>query len=406
MTLQQRLERERGGILALVVLVISAYVVVLLQGSYSPTQLTLLLTLGSTYLGLSILASLYLNLQRAPLWLSLSYFALMLVLVTGINYMAMRNQSFAMSWLVVLPLISQSMEIYPRPLLWNGIISILALATCILPMTLFFGLETALQTAIFIIPAILFVAVFTRVAQREREARERVEHLAQALNEVNQKLRLYAAQAEELATTKERNRLARDIHDSLGHYLTVINVQLEAAQTILDQDRDRGLAALQKAQRLAQEGLREVRQSVKTLRESPFEGRLLPELLSPLLEACQAAGLTALLQVDGEPYPLAEPVQMALYRAAQEGLTNVRKHAQAQRVEVTLSYEPDQVALTITDDGQGAAAANVGFGLIGIEERVALLGGRVQIKTAPGDGFHLHVTIPKLSIPTPHSLSL
>ena len=100
----------------------------------------------------------------------------------------------------------------------------------------------------------VFVVVFTQIAVREREARAEVERLAAELTEANRKLREYADQVEELATARERNRLAREIHDSLGHYLTVVNVQIEAARAVID-DRDRALDVLRKAQLLTHEGL-------------------------------------------------------------------------------------------------------------------------------------------------------
>src|SRR6185369_12887105 len=113
-----------------------------------------------------------------------------------------------------------------------------------------------------------------------------------ALAEANQQLRDHAAQVEELASTKERNRLAREIHDSLGHYLTVVNVQIGAAQAILEQDRPRALDHLSKAQALTQEGLAEVRHSVAALRASPTESGPLPEALAKLAEQWNAAGLS------------------------------------------------------------------------------------------------------------------
>jgi signal transduction histidine kinase len=394
MSLHLRWKREQGGITAMVILIVSAYAVTLLQGEFTPAHLIQLLVLGIIYLTLNILSALFLDYHPRMMPMAVAYFGGMLLLATAINFVAMRGQSFAMTWLITLPLVSQSQDVHPRPMLWNWTVSLLSIATFLIPLAYAFGTVAALQNILFVIPAILFVNVFTRVAQREREARERVEQLAQALNEANQQLRLYAAQAEELATTKERNRLAREIHDSLGHYLTVINVQIEAAQAILDQDRPKGMAALQKAQRLTQEGLQEVRHSVKALRESPLDGRKLHEAVQDLVEACRTAGLVAELAVTGEPDVLPQEMQMALYRAAQEGLTNVRKHARASRVDVTLEYAPDGVGLQIVDNGIGAAATHSGFGLIGIQERVALLGGRVQAETRPTQGFRLAVQIP------------
>jgi signal transduction histidine kinase len=398
MTLQQRIEREKGGLIAMIVLVVSAFAVTFVRGDYQSWQSTLLLLLGILFLLSNTWAALYLGDEVPSRWRTVAYFVGMLVLATAINFVAMKDQNFAMTWLIVLPMVAQSLEITPNPKFWNGLISILALITFIWPTTQFFGLDVAVETGFFMIPAILFVNVFTRIAQRERQVREKMEQLALELNEANQKLRVYAAQVEELATTKERNRLARDIHDSLGHYLTVINVQIGAAQAVLDVDRVKGLDALRKAQQLAQDGLNEVRRSVKALRESPLDNRSLVEGVGALVEECRVAGLAAAFQVTGLVYVLPHEAQMTLYRAAQEGLTNVRKHALASRVDVGLDYGPDWVKLTVVDNGIGAAAASHdGFGLIGIQERVSLLGGNAQMETAPGKGFHLVVELPASS---------
>jgi signal transduction histidine kinase len=225
-----------------------------------------------------------------------------------------------------------------------------------------------------------------------------VERLAAELGEANRKLREYAAQAEELATAKERNRLAREIHDTLGHYLTVINVQLEAAQAVMEADRARSSAAVAKAQTLAKDGLSEVRRSVAALRASPVESRPLPDAVATLAEECRAGGLIVDYQVLGAPRRLSLPAETALYRAAQEALTNVRKHARASRVDVRLDYAAtDKVRLVVNDNGVGAQSpdeAEGRFGLVGMRERLHLLGGEVCIVTEPGQGFKLEAEVP------------
>lgn len=232
------------------------------------------------------------------------------------------------------------------------------------------------------------MVLFTLATVREREGRAE-------LDEVNRQLRQYAAQVEELATVKERNRLAREIHDGLGHYLTAINVQIEAARAVMDGDRPRALDALHKAQTLTQEGLAEVRRSVAALRASPTESRPLPEAVAVLVEECRAAGIATELVVNGEARPLPPQAELTLYRAAQEGLTNVRKHAHVSSASVRLDYRGDgSVRLTVQDDGVGSDEASGGFGLLGVRERVQLLGGKVDIRTAPGQGFTLEVEVP------------
>jgi signal transduction histidine kinase len=247
--------------------------------------------------------------------------------------------------------------------------------------------------------AIVFVILFTQIAVREREARAEVERLAAELQDANRQLREYAAQAEELATLRERTRLAREIHDGLGHYLTAINMQIHAGRAVLEQHREAALDALDNAQKLAQEGLAEVRRAVATLRTSPLGTRPLPEAVGDLVNECRSAGIATEYAIRGEVRTLDPQAELALYRAAQEGMTNMRKHAQTSRAEVTFEYpetgsDETVIRLTIRDYGVGSDSPSGGFGLIGVHERVRLLGGEVRIETAPGEGFALTVEVP------------
>jgi signal transduction histidine kinase len=252
------------------------------------------------------------------------------------------------------------------------------------------------QVAAPFLAAIVFVVLFTQLAVNEQRARAKVEQLAAELSEANAKLRDYALRVEELAAAEERNRLAREIHDTLGHYLTAINVQLEAARAILEADRDRALDALHKAQMLAKEGLADVRRSVAALRATPTESRPLREAVQALAEECRAAGIRTEVVVQGDVRPLKPQAELTLYRAAQEGLTNVRRHAQASQVRLTLDYtSADTVRLNVEDNGVGAAeGAASGFGLLGIRERAQILGGQVRVHSRPGQGFTLEVEVP------------
>ena len=138
------------------------------------------------------------------------------------------------------------------------------------------------------------------------------------------------------------------------------------------------------------------------LRASPTANQPLPQALDALAEACRAAGLLANVEVQGTPRPLKPQTELALYRAAQEALTNIRKHARASRVDVRLDYgsapEGGPVRLSVRDNGVGAAAEAAvnagGFGLLGVRERLQLIGGQVRLTTAPGQGFQLEVEAP------------
>jgi len=323
----------------------------------------------------------------------IGYFVFQIILSALIIYLSLDYSGFMP--LILFPLVSQATMIYP---LWGvGIITAAVLLLLTIPLAVTVSWNAAIQTGLGVLVGLIFIIIFTRIAAREFIARLEVERLAGELQDANQKLREYAVQAEELATTQERNRLAREIHDSLGHYLTVVNVQLEAAKTVLAYDPDRALSAIEKAQTLTKNGLADVRRSVAALRASPLDNVDLPEAIEPLLDECRSGGLSAQLTVTGSPVALDPHPELTLYRVIQEGLTNVQKHAQAGRVDITLDYStPGVVHLTIADDGKGTTepGETEGFGLLGIGERVKLLGGNIETRSEPGEGFVLSVGIP------------
>jgi signal transduction histidine kinase len=244
------------------------------------------------------------------------------------------------------------------------------------------------RNAVGLFAATVFTAVVTELLRREQRARA---ELAAA----HEQLRGYAAQAEELATTQERNRVARDIHDGLGHHLTVVQMQVQAARAVLATDPERADAVLAKAQDSATGALAEVRRSVAALREERARPPLAPALEALAADA-SAAGVPTRLAVAGEVRPLAAEAEESLFRAAQEALTNVRKHAGARSATVELDFRgPGTVRLQVHDDGRGLpGGAGGGFGLVGIRERAARLGGRLDVSSAPGAGTTLLVEVP------------
>ena len=149
------------------------------------------------------------------------------------------------------------------------------------------------------------------------------------------------------------------------------------------------------------DGLAAVRHSVAALRESPVGALPLPEAVAALAAETQSAGIVVEVAIQGDMRPLDPRAELTLYRAAQEGLTNVRKHARASRVDLWLDYrDPAAVSLTLRDNGLGGnpAAEPSGFGLLGLNERARQLGGRLTIATAPGEGYGLTLTLPTMGV--------
>jgi signal transduction histidine kinase len=316
--------------------------------------------------------------HRRKRWLA--YLHILVLLLLGYAVFVTNLSVGAILLLVVL--VSQAVLLLPLPAV--------AVLVAIVPffhagMALAEGLREGL--GLFAVAA--FTAVLTKVVVREQQARA-------ALAEAHARLREYAVQAERLAAAQERNRVARDIHDGLGHSLTVVQMQIKAARAVLAGRPERADEVLAKAQDQAEEALREVRRSVGALRERR-PAVPLPEALHALAEETSAAGVPTEVGVTGAARPLRAEAEESLFRAAQEGLTNVRKHANATRAELILDYsQPAQVRLEVRDDGAGAAGDELpsGFGLLGVRERAAHLGGRMMLESIPGRGFTLRVEVP------------
>lgn len=214
-----------------------------------------------------------------------------------------------------------------------------------------------------------------------------------------------AEQATRVALVEERNRLAREVHDTLAQGLTGIALQLEAADALLDSAPERARARLRLALACTRESLDEARRSVLDLRAGPLERQALPAALGELAHRFTEEThipIDTTLELAGPRLPAR--VEEALYRIAQEALVNVRRHAEASRVQLQLAPGAGLVRLTITDNGHGFDPANrvvpgqaperSGFGLIGIQERAHLLHGTMQIRSSAGHGTQVEVTLP------------
>lgn len=320
-------------------------------------------------------------------------FVLQLAIASGIFYLYSRAGTFSMQWLILMPLIALARMLLP-------ILGVLAVAVAALGIAgahlySLSGWRAVPGFAGGMATALVFVIFFVQVAMRENAARAESERLSAELADANRRLAAYAVEVEELATTRERTRVAREIHDSLGHVLTAINVQIEAAQAIVGRDPDKAAEAVRAAQTLAQEGLQEVRRSVATLRSSPLENRSLDQALKELTEHSIGAGTPTDFEVFGPPRQLSPQAELTLFRSAQEGLTNVRKHASARHASLVLDYgDTSTVRLIVEDDGKGSQDPSGGFGLEGVRERVRQLEGSLRIASGDGGGMKLEIEVP------------
>lgn len=247
--------------------------------------------------------------------------------------------------------------------------------------------------------SILFVLYLVLLVQDKHQEKERLQSLSDQLAEANVRLRAYALEAERTAETRERNRLAREIHDTLGHALTGIVAGLDACIVMVGTAPDFTKNQLEKIRETALRGIKDVRRSVKKLRPDDLEQLSLREALLRMCEEFSASsGMEVRLNVLGWPENLRADEEEVLYRAVQEGVTNAKRHGRAKHVTVTLGKEPGRIYLLLADDGIGCGGqeVKVGFGLRHMQERVALLHGRVRWWS--GKGFTLEVTIPQQEV--------
>jgi two-component system, NarL family, sensor kinase len=214
-----------------------------------------------------------------------------------------------------------------------------------------------------------------------------------------ERARLFA-RSSHLGAAEERNRLAREIHDTLAQGLTATALQLESADALLDSGSDarKARGPLRRALSLTQSNLEEARRSVLDLRAAPLERRPLSEALKALVERWEAeTGIGARYTAVNGSRPLPPRVEAALYRICQEALTNVARHAEAGRVRVRLVATPQEVRLSVEDDGRGFDASSVPgdrHGLVGMRERAQMLGGVLEVRSSPGEGTHVEASVP------------
>jgi signal transduction histidine kinase len=260
----------------------------------------------------------------------------------------------------------------------------------------------------------LLVLMVLIASHNRRAYRVRAEQSAAMLAQVE----LLRAEQHRVAVLDERTRIAREIHDVLAHSLGALSIQIQLARALLTdhQDIDRAVAVLSGAQRLTAAGLEETRRAVHALRSQLAP---LGEELATMADTHrQRHGVPVRLRVEGEPSPLAADQALPLFRTAQEALTNAAKHAPAQPVEITLTYEDDHVTLTVDnplgdpdgapapqradggpeftteDGGPGFATVDGGYGLTGMRERLLLLGGTLNAGTRDGR-WHVRAEVPR-----------
>jgi len=205
--------------------------------------------------------------------------------------------------------------------------------------------------------------------------------------------------AARIAVAEERLRTARELHDIVAHAVSVMVLQVGAVRHKLPDALAEEADALRGVERTGRTALTEVRRLLGAIRRDGGEVELAPQQgldgLDSLFEEVGRAGLPVRQHVDGDPFPLPRVIDLSAYRIVQEALTNALKHARASHADVTVRYHPGELEVEVVDDGAAAATVDgVGYGLVGIRERVKIYGGEMNAGAAPGGGFKLTARLP------------
>jgi signal transduction histidine kinase len=395
----ERWDRSIGEWIPYVTLAISL-IVGLIQPGQSPTDL-------AVTVGLAVLAALWVFglYTRAPRPRDANQLR-MILYFTGlmvIGSVLMSRQAIYFVFMITGFFHAASLRPWPLTVLGIAATSIL-----INTITTGFPWPTVEQWTIFSVLIIVQTLVLgfgtilgERLAEQSRQRKEAVARLEEALAENAGLQAQLMVQAREAGILDERQRMAREIHDTLAQGLTGIITQLEAAEGARERPNDRQ-RHLDNAAGLARESLMEARRSVEGSRPLALEGVGLPDALADVARQWSAMnGVRVEVTTTGDPLPLHPDVEVALLRTAQEALANVARHANASRVGLTLSYMDDEVTLDVRDDGIGFAPVNGsgerGFGLIAMRQRVSRVAGTLSIESEPGGGTAVSARVPAIT---------
>jgi signal transduction histidine kinase len=306
---------------------------------------------------------------------------------------------------------SAAPEMHVQVLLWRQIILlliplvILSWQYGIHQVVVFCALTTALNIALLLrtivlddmpsmsllgiicVQAIIFFLVGHMIVRLMDIQRQQRQHLSEA----NQRLAQYASALEQLTISRERNRMARELHDVLAHTLSGVAVELEGLRTMLRRDSERANVLLNHSLQAIREGLSETRRAVKELRAEPLEAQGLALAVRALAESyADRFDFSIELDIDPDAGDYGAEVQQCVYRIAQEALNNIAEHARARTIQLALKQDRDRVRLLICDDGCGfdahAGAEENQYGLLGMRERSDMIGGCLMVTSQIGKG--------------------
>lgn len=255
-----------------------------------------------------------------------------------------------------------------------------------------------------VLAIITFLNEYIQIEQQEKVKAQSIYNQLRIsedkLKKANQDLKEYANSIEELTLLKERNRISRDIHDSVGHSLSTIIIQLGAIEKLANENQDRNITQMAEQLRsFSKESLEAVRRAVRELKPKEYDEYKNILGLEELIKNFQKlSGVNVRLKVSKETWTLTAEQFGTIYRVVQEFLSNAIRHGQANKVDIIMNFTKESLIMILKDDGKGTNEIKLGIGLKGIEERVGEIGGDVDYHSSLGKGFYLKIKIEKRGI--------
>ncbi len=279
---------------------------------------------------------------------------------------------------------------------WSALSTLYFITLSLLNLVIFTDIENAIYWLVTSIPIIIFIGMYVTMYIRQADAREKAQALADELESANQQLTEYAARVEDLTIANERQRMARELHDTLSQGLAGVILQLEAADAhIMNNHQAKAQYIIGNAMQHARMTLADARRAIDDLRQSSL-GDLDSALRLEISRFTNATGTPCIFHSDSTP-PLPDPVKETIVRTVAEALTNIANHARAQSVELDVRIKGKSILVTVQDDGVGFDSSSIPsghYGILGIKERVRLVNGSFDIQNENGKGTILKIEIP------------
>ena len=354
----------------------------LLQDRFETLSLQEWLFLGIGFMGLLLME-----------WLESLYYPRRIILPVKLTLLALRIFCVAAIFMVDHGVTSPTIAaiILFAAFFYLGLIPVLLLGLLFLLALVAMQPEILQAGLIGQVAVMIYMTLFAIIIKQDD--RTRTQNLA-----LYRELMVHVGNSARQAKQVERTRIARELHDSLGHHLVGMNLQLQKATAYREIDAAESDAAIEKVQQACGEAIRELRQTVSNLREMEDTYDFMEEV-QKLVDGVEQSGLTVNFACNGSPLGFSELTQITLQRAVQEGLTNIQKHADARQVGLQIDFNRSDARLLLSDDGVGFQKKKIDeeghYGLFGLEERIDMVGGRIRIRSRKGKGTQIFIRIPK-----------